>query len=169
MFRQSPQPLSSLEWQFPLHKVVQDIGGRIWLGGTGSPAEQPSGFLVTLSLLMSVSRTETNRKRKPQCFLLRALSCGESDAFVSPVDESWWLLTDVLLSVSPKSSASIRGCHVQRCDILLSISPLSIAGPSSPSCPRHLPRNFWLLNQYEYPWALCQWNKAEVPQPKCTN
>lgn len=83
-------------------------------------------------------------------------------SLASPADESWWLLTDVLLSVSPKTSATSRGCHVQRCGILLSISPLGITGPSSLTSPRHLPRDFRLLNL----WALCQGNKAEVPWPK---
>lgn len=91
-FKQLPQPLSSLEWQFLLCKAVQDIGGRIWLGGTGSPAEQPSGLLVTLSLHTPVSRTQKNRKRKPQCFLLRALSCSESDAFISCLPCGWELV-----------------------------------------------------------------------------
>lgn len=87
-------------------------GGGIWLGGTGSPAEQPSGFLVTLSLHMPASRTQTNRKRKPQCFLWRALSCGESDEFVSTVPPLWMRAGGFsLMSWAPSCQSEVISHH----------------------------------------------------------
>lgn len=91
------------------------LEGRIWLGGTGSPAELSitSGLLVTLCLHLPVSRVQTSRKKEETWmfpFMIYQLcwKCWGLPLCASLVDEKWCSLADMLPSTSLKSSATIQ-------------------------------------------------------------